>query len=764
MFNIQVLAELGNTIAETGGNKAANLGRLLNAGVNVPHGYVILSHAFDDHCRRSGALNYLGKLRAMVSSQAQNAKDIAVCAEHIRKLIEDADISPSLVSHIEIFSQRMGSSPVAIRSSSLAEDMNDLSWAGQFDSFLNISEDRLVSYIKRCWASAFSDRAIAYGVYRGQPPGSNSMAVLVQQMIQSEVSGVSFSMHPVSGDKDKMLIEAGRGLGDTIVSGMKNVDRYVLQKDNGFLLERHIVANTEALVHDDSSLTDSFVVDNSALESPVLQDSQIEPVHSLTNLVHKLMGFPCEIEWAYSRNKLYLLQARPITQFIYQADAQKKSDCDHRALMVSHQSDLLTQDLVLTGVQRFCDFKRFGLSFSYPYIRYEHKTGDITYPANQVDEFGRINLPLSTLEELVIYLRQELQEYREYLNQFSVDVKETPKPGLVREYFERSLRSAGTIPYFICFDICVTKAMNEAGLAIADVAAAPPATAEADASLRDLRMRYCSEIEQSVAGQTSISSDLLNELETFCQTYGYLGLLYFKGTPWTVVDAYKMLASMHIDEPKAKIPRILDERIMAVASELLMLRTEKWEIMCLGASLFQEHVKKFYSRVVNYESLLELRIDQVCDLLDRKLNLRNITPVKGAFVLQINEDAVVLSDEIVGEPKVLETRKGKILKGVSANLGKATGIARVILSARESSDFQPGDILVTKMSTPDFLPLMRNATAFITEIGGVTSHAAILSRELGVPCVIAVRGVTSLLKSGDLVEVDATLGTIKVIQ
>jgi len=176
---------------------------------------------------------------------------------------------------------KLGAERVAVRSSAMNEDSKDAAWAGQLETFLNVERSGLLEAVERCRASAHSERVKAYAVAHQLESGG--VAVIVQEMVQSRVSGVAFSKHPVSGE-EKVVVEAVRGFGEQLVGGEVTPDTYI---ECG---ERYLSGVAQ-----------------------ILSDEELAEVMALTKQVQAFFGYPVDIEWAYEGKKLYLLQARPIT-------------------------------------------------------------------------------------------------------------------------------------------------------------------------------------------------------------------------------------------------------------------------------------------------------------------------------------------------------------------------------------------------------------------------------------------------------------------
>lgn len=218
-------------------------------------------------------------------------------------------MSPNL--QIELIKQfsLLESSFVAVRSSSINEDGKHDAWAGQLDTFLNCSEGNFIDYIEKCWASVSSDRAVSYAKQKNTQ--STKVAVIVQEMIQSELSGVAFSAHPILHDGSLVVIEAGIGLGEAIVSGQVTPDTYIVDKASGEITEQHVSNQQKALVKGAEGGT---VWENThSGEIQKLTTMQIKDISDLATRLEHLFGLPVDVEWSIFKNKLYVLQCRPIT-------------------------------------------------------------------------------------------------------------------------------------------------------------------------------------------------------------------------------------------------------------------------------------------------------------------------------------------------------------------------------------------------------------------------------------------------------------------
>lgn len=307
------------------GGKGASLGEMTQAGIPVPPGFVVLAGAFDRFIAETDLAQEIDSALHSVNNQEVHTVDDA--SEKIKALILAAEMPKSIAREIKQSFKQLGAKFVAVRSSATAEDSASAAWAGQLESYLNTTEENLLENVKKCWASLFTPRAI---FYRFEKFGKQthlqkiSVAVVIQQMVESEKSGIAFSVHPVTQDYNQLIIEAGLGLGEAIVSGQITPDSYVVEKEPRRILDKNVVVQSRGLYRSDSkdgerSRTMASEpnewrdVPKEHGEPPTLTDTQILELSNFILKIENHYGFPCDIEWAYAEGKFYIVQSRPIT-------------------------------------------------------------------------------------------------------------------------------------------------------------------------------------------------------------------------------------------------------------------------------------------------------------------------------------------------------------------------------------------------------------------------------------------------------------------
>lgn len=225
----------------------------------------------------------------------------------------DVPVSDALRDEIVDAYHELGDSVrVAVRSSAPAEDAADTSYAGIHDSFTDIcGPDALVEAIRKCWASLWSERALTYRSVQGVTE-EPSVAVVVQLMVDSDTSGVTFTADPRTGARDRMVVEAAAGLGEVVVGGQVEPDTYVLSKDGFHLLDEHIGSQTFAITADASGeRTTEIPLDQRG--DRVLTNTQLERLALLALSVEEHYHAPQDLEFAFAGDKLWIVQTRPIT-------------------------------------------------------------------------------------------------------------------------------------------------------------------------------------------------------------------------------------------------------------------------------------------------------------------------------------------------------------------------------------------------------------------------------------------------------------------
>ncbi|TDG00194.1 PEP/pyruvate-binding domain-containing protein [Paenibacillus piri] len=281
------------------GSKALQLAKLTGHNIRIPGGFIVTSDALD---------------RFLTDNGLQPDESMTDLETRFIHAAVPPEIRHEVVAAFEQLQSQEKQVAVAVRSSSSAEDLEEASFAGQYETILNVTDlPHLLESLKRCWASLFSARVRGYARQKNVDVHASSlpMGVLVQQMVQADVSGVIFSMNPVTKDRGEMIINASYGLGEAIVSGLVTPDTYYIGKTDRSirkelgLKEMKIVAAAKETVEQETTEEEQ--------NRFCLTDPQIGELAEETQKIEAFFGMPVDIEFAVKDSRVYILQARPIT-------------------------------------------------------------------------------------------------------------------------------------------------------------------------------------------------------------------------------------------------------------------------------------------------------------------------------------------------------------------------------------------------------------------------------------------------------------------
>lgn len=318
-----------DSVAMAGG-KGASLGEMTNAKIPVPPGCVVLSNAFDRFIEETNLKEEIKARLAEVNPADMNSVDKA--SNVLRSVIHQTAMPADLTEEILNAFDELGAEFVAIRSSATAEDSSSASWAGELETYLNTTRDNVIERVINCWSSLFTPRAIFYRHEKGLIDAHVSVAVVIQKMVQSEISGIAFTVHPVTEDHNQMILEAALGLGEAIVGGLVTPDSYVVSKKDMSIMDIAIGEQTRKLckikksehvipakagIHnqneEETHGTNEWVELGEEGNQQKLTGKQIIELATLCKGIEDHYGFPCDIEWAFAEGKFYVTQSRPIT-------------------------------------------------------------------------------------------------------------------------------------------------------------------------------------------------------------------------------------------------------------------------------------------------------------------------------------------------------------------------------------------------------------------------------------------------------------------
>jgi pyruvate, water dikinase len=310
------------------GGKNASLGEMINSGLPVPPGFAVTAFSYERYIQEKKIAEQIYKIITETVTNPNDPKQYDVASKKIRELIEKTsmpkDIENAIRASYRKLNQRLALNDtfVAVRSSATAEDLPDASFAGQQETYLNVKgADDLIDKMRKCWSSLFTPRAIFYRNEKGFAHEKVFISVGVQKMVNSRAAGVMFTINPVTGDRDEIVIEGNFGLGETVVSGVVNPDDFIVDKNTMKIKERRIARKTIKYVRDPKTgKTVHLDIPEAEQKIVCVSDQEIMMLTELAKRIEKHYGKPMDIEWAIDQDlpypeNMFIVQARPETVF-----------------------------------------------------------------------------------------------------------------------------------------------------------------------------------------------------------------------------------------------------------------------------------------------------------------------------------------------------------------------------------------------------------------------------------------------------------------
>ncbi len=798
---IRKLSELSLADRQRAGGKAAQLGAMFGFNVPVPKGFVLTTDLFDEVILKSGLSSVI--VHALSQLDENDTERLLDVSESLKAAIRNLSLGDAVIAEILSSFDALDVESVAVRSSAPEEDSEAHSWAGQFDTVLGVNRGTLIAAIKECWSSLFGVAALRYR-RDSKSPVMPSIAVIIQEVVDSEISGVCFSADPVGGATDRMIIECVLGFGEGLVSGTLTPSRYSLENRTGMLMSRSEVSQSKAMTID--SRGEVSWCELSAPQTVQLADALLTELYSYVRHLETQFAHPVDVEWAVQRGRLFLLQARPIT-----AKGIPGSSAGSSRRLESYEFYWAETRTIFTVES---EFETYLHHRSVPANECEHafcfvENGYATM------YFCREDLPAAK-REVERFLSEERQ-FSEYLESsrrtreryFSLHDELLHRPPLqtsesqadfLKRFLEiydqvRALYKLSQPAYTDVLAACLRAALLKGGVPkneLEQVFLVATRTTELD---------IVQEEEIAALELSLLDFVTTGHIRQHCEAFPWLFLGSFDRlmAEQFVTDKIQGLRRESIIEREVRLERIREDLTSGrMEREVLFLRLDNAEIRYLGemlATLSVDRLRlkscwagvellffKFFSELAALaaldveEFLNTYRREEMFKLVETgarlpdsiragRTNSYALHLSGGSYCWLEGEEARAAKASFV-QPAV-NSLPGQSLRGTIANLGHAIGRARVIrveglkTLMADMKRFQAGEIMVTTMTQPTMVALAKSAAAIVTNEGGVTSHASVIARELGIPCIVGTKHATEMIKDGDLVEVDAYRGYVR---
>ena len=810
---IQSFEEIRKDNIASAGGKGANLGEMTSAGIPIPKGGVLLAEAYDAYMSANG----------IDTGSYENAKDL-------RETILKGEIPDEIRKELEEFYTSMGdgNARVAVRSSATAEDLDDASFAGQQETYLNvIGTEDLLEKVKMCYASLWGDRALSYRKNAGYDKGHVALAVVIQQMIESEAAGVMFTADP-AGDAKNVHINASYGLGEAVVSGIVSPDEYICDRDGKLIREFIGTKEEEILYKAGDKGTVKVAVSEERRKLKVLDAEMVAALVKEGIRIEKHYGHPMDIEWAVKDGKIYILQARSITTL---AKKEKRvfTEADFAGYPKVEPAKGSMREAVLFNMEKNPT----------PYYPLDHDFGGfigeqknilfteigITFPGgmNPIDQDGVSYLATGKmkLNKNIFAIPKMLKKVGNIENNIKCADESLEK--CRREYEKESKKSysdakeigaalkrmhdlIGRTSYdrflYALFPNAleskkvtgVLKKVDPERNAYDILEGLHYVTADLNRAMKEL----CSYISKDAAMTECVMQKKYRQI---CEEYPSLSEKLH-----AFIDQYGSKSDFNCYCFVAETWRENPDRFLNTLRPMLKDGGESVASMEESVAHFKKLMKKVHDSVpekkykdfahrvkglrhYHYireatQYLWETEFEYCRKLLR---DLSKVTGIDYTDLMYLFEDELYdacAKGSFEEKKKTIEARKEKrafaeaywdkcmkdalagdddTVKGIGASNGQAKGRVCIIHSPEEFYKLEKGDILVCTYTDPEWTPLFALAAGVVVDTGGTLSHAAIVAREYGIPAVLATGDATQKLKDGEMVIVNAGEGIVTAL-
>ena len=766
------------------GGKAYSLGRM-SKHFFIPNGFVILSDTFDTFIKEN-------KLKGKIEKIISGSEDYFAKSKQIKELIISASLNETIVLDIRRHFARLNSPLVAVRSSATCEDAKDKAWAGQLDTFLNVNNKDLLEKIKLCWASLFSERTLAYG---GNILNKASIAVVVQEMVFADVAGVAFSVNPLTRNINEILINAVYGLGEAIVSGEVTPDQYLIHKTGRILNESHEV-QLRGLYRKKNKLVWADIPPLKQNQAKLSQ-KMILRLGEIVAKIEKFYGFPVDVEFAVKNQKIYILQARPITTLNNAAKDYRVPKSFERPSLplfaqdgfegLMGQTKLLEKyfkypymadiDVAVYAENYLCYSRKFTLeSRDAYYWAYKQRDFSVFFKVGQICRrnyrfyqkvLARYKDKIPTPKELNKLLNAicDRMHFEMVFVDMLMDLSDIVSADLSDLIQKKKMPDMTDKMAVLSANEDLTRVERESqSMQVILEAARKTKNWQADSKINQLIDRHLEEFSgmtvRAMHGQFMIKDDVIHRLNENLKS----GKEFF---------------TKNVAQDKKAVQRIFKQyHFSAFEKEFIAFVKE--------ANFLRTHILDMYHWLS--QSFMQI-FDKIGAPYGYKgFDFRNMMPDeiiawyygKGKF--KKREDGKWLwyrfDDKrcVVDTPQeikkaikqfVLPDKKtdvsAKQVKGTVAYAGTVRGQARILKDISEVNKVCSGDVIICPMTWPSLIIALEKAAAFVTDEGGVLCHAAILARELKKTCITGTKNATATFNDGDMVEVDGETGIVRKI-
>lgn len=794
------------------GGKGANLGEMTQAGITVPPGVVLTADAYDFFMEAGGIEPQKFESAAQIRSAILSTKMPAEIESEIR------EFCGALEEGVRM----------AVRSSATAEDLDDASFAGQQETYLNvIGTDNVLTKIRECYASLWGDRAVSYRKNSGYDKQKTSLAVVIQQMVESESAGVMFTSDP-AGNRENIHINAAYGLGEAVVSGIVSPDEYICTKEGTVIKQVTGSKEVEIIYDAENGGTQKASVDESRRKQSVLNKEQIAALVKEGVRIEKHYGHPMDIEWAVKSGRIYILQARSITT-LKEHTGKTFTEKDFEGYPKVKPAKGAMREAVLfnlektptpyypldhdfggnVGEQKGVLFSEIGINFEggmYPIDR-----DGVSYQSSNKFKLGKNVFAIPKYLKLIGDVDNNIKCADESLTkcraEFEKEKSLSPKDvGAIGESLERMRKLIGRTAYdrflYALFpnaieSMKVTKVLHkiDGKLNSYDVLEGLSyVTADMNRAMKEL-CEYI--VADSKMTETVMNADYGKICNTYPELGGRFDLFLKQFGSKSDFNCYCFIAETWRENPDRFVNALrpmLKSGGEAVATKeeserhfADLMEKVREALPDRKYAAFEMRVKglRHYHYIREATQYLWESEFEYCRKLLRKLaEITNVSYEDYLFLFAEELFEVCRRGTLGDKAGLIDKRKDKrafaeaywdkcmkdalagdddSIKGIGASDGQVKGKVCIVHSPEEFYKLEKGDILVCTYTDPEWTPLFALAAGVVVDTGGTLSHAAIVAREYGIPAVLATGDATLKLKDEDVVLVNATEGSVTLL-
>ncbi len=806
------------------GGKGANLGEMTSAKINVPSGFVITADAYRDFLKVNGIdILIENGIKKSVDDEIKLLNE----AEHFRRKIKFGKFPERLENAIREKYFNLGNNTrVAVRSSATAEDLPDASFAGQQETYLNVQGiESVLNAVRNCYASLWGNRAVSYRFHQGYDQTSVSIAVVIQEMIESEKSGVLFTVNPVNKKENEMQINASFGLGESVVSGRVTADSYIIDK-SGKIAQVNIGSKETQIIYGDKE-TVEVAVSSDERKTRALNDREILELMKCGLEIEKHYRMPMDIEWAIKNDIVYILQARVITtlknsenditgndliekytkgkkikkgtrkamSFFLEKmpSAHRVLDFDYLRAINDQTVNILSEGGIILprnpiidddGIQTFSDEgKRIGKNiFKFFNILKNMKDFEFCYKKckdfmniyeTEIEEMGHLNFENMTLTECGNFL----EESYALLQNLAYDrFKYALFPSVLNsKKFTKIIKKVNSnyssFDFYWDLDNKTSVIKNDVYTMACEIRkneALKRAIISGD-NFKELYKKYND--FKNITDEFMKDNGFKSDYNCYC-----LSAKTFLEDPDRLTNILRPILNENSNESKdikdfsklmESIEEIYGKKYQDIEKQIKYFRyfhVVREESQYLWETLFY-YVRKCVKRI-NFILLgdenIEIGVANLFHIeLLKAINRGNLNESDSEKINRRNEKFPLAVKVWEASKLLIFKTDGDVLKGVSGSTGIAIGKVCLINSPKEFYKIKKGDILVCHLTDPEWTPLFKLASAVVADTGSALSHAAIVAREYSIPAVLGVGFATTKFKDGDTIQVDGNTGEVK---